>query len=84
MRISEIPELVAYTGCQFVLYGEFYFEARCYGGSGIAIYHEGQEVDYFQNFSIQSQDEFLAAVKSYIIGIHEQDELDNSNEVTQG
>lgn len=74
-------ELVAYTACQFVLYGEVQYEARWYGGSGVSIYREGQEVDYFQNFSIRSQDEFLEALQGFIVGVHNEIEMDMSNEV---
>lgn len=83
MNIADLDQLVAFTGCLFVLYGEFNYEARWYGGSGVTIYLEGEEVDYFQNFNLRSEKDFLEAVKGYIIGVHELNELDNSNEDSQ-
>lgn len=81
--MQDLGELRVYSAIQFELLGETGFEARWFGGSGINIIRDGEEVDYFQDFSIRTEDDFLAAVKNYIVHANQDFETDNSDEDKQ-
>ena len=59
-------EIKCYTVAETLIYGEILIQARWRGGSGVNIYVDGKEVDFFSNFSMKNRDDFVEAFANYL------------------
>lgn len=59
-------DIEVYTVAEIELDEGWLIQARWYGGSGVNIYVENKEVDYFSNFSMKTRDDFVEVFADYL------------------
>ena len=59
-------EIEVYTVAEVEIDECWKIQARWYGGSGVNVYVDGKEVDYFTNYNIKTPDDLAEALADYI------------------